>query len=288
MFASFLNPQPCLVFVHGFMGSAESFHTFPTCFTKYSNDIKHFEYDTKGDNAKSILALNDFLLDIKNPSIVLLCHSMGGPLAVDTYKQLPAYFQPSIKGILAFDSPFFSLHPDVIAKDGLQRASNIVNKASSIFASSQTDINTRSVPKSSSSGSGWGFLAAAVSVGAVAYGAYTSNSAVKSLVDGQANKASEALQFLSPLWQVNNQSTRFDFLQTSPLKFHGTFLRLHNGSRFCTLPPQELSPLFTFHDMIGSDSIDAHMQLFNEKHDPVAYQKLVDQTLEKLQWILGY
>ncbi|KAI9364429.1 hypothetical protein DFJ73DRAFT_809378 [Zopfochytrium polystomum] len=92
-----------LVFVHGFLGSQESFESFPADVVDLLEissvvapgdvDFKVFpKFDTKGNNALAVKKLTDWLLlhatTMQYKSVVLMAHSMGGLLCADAYSLL--------------------------------------------------------------------------------------------------------------------------------------------------------------------------------------------------------
>ncbi|KAJ3191049.1 hypothetical protein HDU67_006026, partial [Dinochytrium kinnereticum] len=117
---------PLLVFIHGFLGSKESFRRFPldlkeyikadggiapkapSIFSQSSNlfstsassapsfDIENYDYPTTGDNDQRVSELVAWLRKHCGPNqngvppayVVLLSHSMGGLLASDAATQL--------------------------------------------------------------------------------------------------------------------------------------------------------------------------------------------------------
>ncbi|KAJ3366080.1 hypothetical protein HDU91_002004 [Kappamyces sp. JEL0680] len=98
------TPRLLLVFIHGFLGSHESFKDFP-------NDLKtHLEqsqegaalfavdvlcypaYETRGTNSRQVQKLMDWLVfngtSTKYSHVYLLAHSMGGLLSADAFRHL--------------------------------------------------------------------------------------------------------------------------------------------------------------------------------------------------------
>ncbi|KAJ3309199.1 hypothetical protein HDV04_006306 [Boothiomyces sp. JEL0838] len=89
-----------LVFIHGFMGSEDSFKEFPKHliqllerdYGKSEIDSAGFTYDTKGNNQRQVQKLMDWLIlhgsTGRYESVILCAHSMGGLLAADAYRHL--------------------------------------------------------------------------------------------------------------------------------------------------------------------------------------------------------
>lgn len=110
------EPVLQLVFVHGFMGSKDSFHSFPADLKsqlKMPTNALFFEFTTTGEYQQKVLAFTEWLQTNVSSPAMILAHSMGGPLSVDASRS-----NKNIKGILTFDSPFFGLHPKTIASEG--------------------------------------------------------------------------------------------------------------------------------------------------------------------------
>jgi hypothetical protein len=159
-----------LVFIHGFMGSGESFLKFPADLSILLNYKGHdvetltYEYETKGNNQRQVQKLMDYLMfhgsSTKYKSVFLLAHSMGGILALDAYQSLyqihdKSYFYDHqhphtgddmrvltrIKGIIAFDSPFFGLANNVILSTGVQKAAGVVKLAPALVKSMDLSLD---------------------------------------------------------------------------------------------------------------------------------------------------
>jgi pimeloyl-ACP methyl ester carboxylesterase len=128
-----MKTPPLLVFVHGFLGeSSKTFQEFPRDL-KVALEREHrfptnsvlYNYESQGTD--QVHRLLDFLLErvAESPSrpIVLLSHSMGGLLSLDVLREsrLKLGLDLPITGILAFDTPFFGLHPNVLLDSGLKR-----------------------------------------------------------------------------------------------------------------------------------------------------------------------
>ncbi|KAI8905441.1 hypothetical protein EDD86DRAFT_211494 [Gorgonomyces haynaldii] len=262
-----------IVFVHGFQGSKKSFLDFPNDLKQllpYQVSIEHYEYETHGSFEQKTIELRKYLQHKVSTftSVVVVCHSMGGPLSVDAAKGL------KLKGILTFDSPFFGLDHDTVAAHGMEKARDALGSISSLVSDSP----------SSSRSSLFGIGAAVLAAGAFMY---ASNSSVKSAVDGlvtsQSQHVYKSAEFLGPLWHLDNQKGRFQTLDTP---FRGMYLQL-KGDRFCKLPPSEYATYFTPHNMTGPKTVvDAHMSLF----DPLAdqgYPLLVQFAVDHIRSFLS-
>ncbi|KAJ3310750.1 hypothetical protein HDV04_004706 [Boothiomyces sp. JEL0838] len=280
-----------LIYVHGFMGSKESFGKLPALIQRElpSTTIGHFEYDTEGNNEESVKLLAEHL-NKQTDDMILLCHSMGGPLVIDASKLYRPTGSSKIKLILAFDSPFFGLSPTVTSH-GFQKANEHVEKVTSVLSSlwgSNESVakSNESIAKSPTEptrkSSGWLAIgAAAIIAGAAAY----SHPTVKENVDRHASKAFDKMKFLTPLLKVTDMSGRFEYIQSTDIPFHGCFLELPDESRFCNPCPAKYDHLFSVHKMTGKDVIDAHMGFFTDK-DPEALLRLTVSTVNRINKVL--
>lgn len=202
---------PLLLFVHGFMGSSESFKELPKEIQTFIQaQVSHFEYETKGEYNQSMIKLSEYL-NSQNQDIIILAHSMGGPLSIDATIHSNTR---RVKGILTFDSPFFGLHPS-LTQAGANRGMQIVNKVSEY------------IPKTNS---GWGLLALGIAGAVAAIQHPEVSKSVSSLVESHTKEWGERFAFLGPLWDVPNQNTRFQFLDApDSFKFHGFYLKVAIG-----------------------------------------------------------
>jgi alpha-beta hydrolase superfamily lysophospholipase len=128
-----MKTPPLLVFVHGFLGeSSKTFQSFPEDLKavlqreyRFPTETVLYNYECQGTD--QVHRLLDFLLDkvAEAPSrpLVLLAHSMGGILSLDVLRESSLKMDLSlpIAGVLAFDTPFFGLHPNVLLDSGLKR-----------------------------------------------------------------------------------------------------------------------------------------------------------------------
>ena len=128
-----------IVYVHGFLGSENSFEDFPNLLksklsSKYSVESKAFPtFKTAGSNHLQVMALVDWLLlnatTSQYKNVILIAHSMGGLLVCDAFRylfsheiseditiqqdKLSARHLVNIIGIFTFDSPYYGLHPSL-------------------------------------------------------------------------------------------------------------------------------------------------------------------------------
>lgn len=191
------------VFVHGFMGSQRSFQQFPQDLKSEfkESSVLHYEYETRGEWDSKVLQLTEYLKNLpQNASKIIIAHSMGGPLSVDAALRLGE--TANIRAIISYDSPFFGIHPKVIASDGMERVSGTISQITSGFSSV---LNSFSSPRTDSNGKYSRTIGgiAAFSLAATAFTAYNSSPAVKQVVDRQYEAQSklfqESIAFLGPV-----------------------------------------------------------------------------------------
>ncbi|OBZ76744.1 hypothetical protein A0H81_03690 [Grifola frondosa] len=153
-----------VVFIHGFKGTDSTFAGFPdrlrhilseTITNAAVETIVFPAYETKGNLNVAVIRFADWLTDLTvrrevangmgggagKAKIVLCGHSMGGLLAadslidfVDTRPDKMAPLWPNIIACLAFDTPYYGLHPHVF-KNSVTQATGYVNTARSLFSS---------------------------------------------------------------------------------------------------------------------------------------------------------
>lgn len=101
-----------IVFIHGFLGSEESFFNFPEHLVEVlqtRHGLPHDKvetrmfprYDTRGHNARSVQKLIDWLLIYATTGryecVILMAHSMGGLLAADAYQYMYALHKEKVE-----------------------------------------------------------------------------------------------------------------------------------------------------------------------------------------------
>jgi pimeloyl-ACP methyl ester carboxylesterase len=251
MFTSFVNGlmaaagasrQPLIVFIHGFMGSSESFKRFPEDLQEMLSQsaglsvaIKNYEFETHGSNEERVSELVAWLLQYASASqyspVIVCGHSMGGLLAVDAARALldnrmkgptsmNADVEVNIRAVFAFDSPFFGLHPNVILEAGAekvkQKVETVAGFLSKVMPPAQTTRSGTSTmnASSSSSGGGWGSALGMLAVAGLAGYAASQHPEVQRHLQRSADTVRGHLEFLGPLWKVTDQDVRFLDLTT--------------------------------------------------------------------------
>ncbi|KAL4241881.1 putative lipase ROG1 family protein [Abortiporus biennis] len=158
-------PQDLLlvIFIHGFKGTDSTFCQFPerlqhilseTISNVVVESVIFPAYETKGELNAAVIRFADWLTNLTvqrevangvgggagKAKIVLCGHSMGGLLAADaliefvnTRPDPRAPLWPNIIACLAFDTPYFGLHPHVF-KNTADQAANYIRTATNLFS----------------------------------------------------------------------------------------------------------------------------------------------------------
>jgi len=147
-----------IIFIHGFKGTGQTFRDFPE---RLQHLLAHSmprvnvesivfpAYETKGELDRAIIRFADWLTNLTverevasgrgagSARIVLCGHSMGGILAADSLREFiksrpakDAPLWPNIIALLAFDTPYLGLNPNIVK--------NTVEKAAGHFGAAQT------------------------------------------------------------------------------------------------------------------------------------------------------
>ncbi|KAJ3264721.1 hypothetical protein HDU77_007737 [Chytriomyces hyalinus] len=175
-----------IVLVHGFMGSSESFHSFGSDLKRTAKaNVVSYEFSTTGDNDLQVKQFTSWLsnkMNVPAGPVALLGHSMGGLLVADAARAIensPDHLHLNVTHILAFDSPFFGVHPSAIVSSGtrkvtskfgglwdsIQSSKPAANESTARSISAASTTTTAAAPAKSSSASYWG---AALGIAAVA------------------------------------------------------------------------------------------------------------------------
>ncbi|RKO84433.1 hypothetical protein BDK51DRAFT_48385 [Blyttiomyces helicus] len=262
---------PLLFFVHGFRGTIDSFCQFPDELRKDLNDVNIFKYEyvSQGEYAVQVTALADALKrEGGGRPVIIIGHSMGGLLAVDAAIALGSEGSDvDVKGVLAFDSPFFGIREELIVdriEFVLSIPSLILSPIGTIFAI----------------------------VGAML--SYFSNKQVKQIVDRWILTQKEYAKFLAALWDNEGMKKRFDALGQLKRKLvFKCFYALRSTApsatsnlkrSFITHPPPEIKSLYDFKpilytERIHGDEVDIHMDMFQSRLHKKAYRNMFTETM---------
>ncbi|KAI8097304.1 uncharacterized protein BX664DRAFT_326077 [Halteromyces radiatus] len=236
-----------LVFIHGFRGSDTSFKDFPNWLKTSLHDTMNMDvetivypsYKTTGDLSLAVRNFSAWLIDQtknkENLDIILLGHSMGGIVGAETILLFDGrrHDNPlgsaSIIGLLAYDTPFYSVNQDSLSSAALSQVDKYSRYIpSSLLSSSNNSRSTSSssplsltwdttssitTSQSSSSTKKWGLFAGAVgAVGVAAVGAYLTRDKIASTV----SDAYDQLEFVSALMDRNGCHKRMNALLEVP------------------------------------------------------------------------
>ncbi|KAJ3477885.1 hypothetical protein NLI96_g10159 [Meripilus lineatus] len=160
-----------IIFIHGFKGTDSTFGHFPerlrhilteTVANAIVESVIFPVYETKGELNAAVIRFADWLTDLTvqrevangvgggagKAKIILCGHSMGGLLAADaliefarTRPDPTAPLWPNIIACLAFDTPYFGIHPHIF-KNTATQAAGYVQSAHSLF----TNFTSRKSP----------------------------------------------------------------------------------------------------------------------------------------------
>ncbi|KDQ64254.1 hypothetical protein JAAARDRAFT_118213 [Jaapia argillacea MUCL 33604] len=328
-----------IVFIHGFKGTDSSFGGFPARLQHIlSETIKNVTvecivfpaYETKGQLNQAVERFADWLTQLTverevangagggagKARIVLCGHSMGGLVAADTLveivnsrpdKKAPVW--PNIIACLAYDTPYFGLHPFVFknsatkAFEYAQAAHSVVTDvmgAFSYFGAKQTPNSADSAkapvalltgpPQSpSSSSTGWAKWApaayavgGAVMAGAAAGTAYWRR---EDLGSGYS-WASDHMKYVGNLWDDKILKLRVESLVEIERDLGVTFRTYytyippqppaHMTPRTFIVLPDSSSPyashFFPTRNTLAEDEVQAHIGMFEASTNDGYYE----------------
>ncbi|KAF8969448.1 hypothetical protein BDZ97DRAFT_1962349 [Flammula alnicola] len=290
-----------LIFIHGFKGTDETFGEFPQRLQHIlSETIPHATvepvvfpaYETKGELDKAVIRFADWLTTLTverevasgvgagKAKIVLCGHSMGGLLAADTLREFvnsrpdkDAPLWPKIVACIAFDTPFYGLHPFVV-KNSVTKVAQYANTATTVgsallgsfagfTAKKATQTPAQSAPAQQSAWGKWAGPAAyavggAILAGAAAGGAYYKKD---DLTQG-FSWATDHMKYVGNLWDEAALEQRIEALINIE-RDHGVVFR-NLYSRLPPNPPEFLtSRTFIVLPKYGSRSKDHFLPASN-------------------------
>ena len=133
------------MFVHGFLGSADSWENFPLDLVErihgHNLRVYRFTLPSQGSYKKALVQLRNeiLLLSAQLDGLIFLCHSLGGLLVAQMLDNLENH---KVLGIIAFDAPYFGLSSHVssvaLSKTGQKVVDPVHNAASTVV---KTSIN---------------------------------------------------------------------------------------------------------------------------------------------------
>ncbi|EKM59798.1 uncharacterized protein PHACADRAFT_206021 [Phanerochaete carnosa HHB-10118-sp] len=325
-------PQELLlvIFIHGFKGTDSTFAQFPerlqhvlseTIQNAHVESVVFPAYETKGELNAAVIRFSDWLTNLTverevanglgggagKAKIVLCGHSMGGLLAADaliefvrTRPDQSAPLWPNIVACLAFDTPYFGLHPGVF-KNTASQAAGYVKSAHDLFSATTSFFGSKStsapgvVPKAAllpapaGPASPWKKWApAAFAVGGALLAGTAAGTAYYKREDIGVGYtwATDHMKYVGTLWDEATLKKRVDDLMQIEenmgvlFRTFYTYLRpsppTHLTPRtFMILPkaPSEcVSHFLQAPNSIASDEIEAHMGMFDAKTNDGYYE----------------
>ncbi|KAH8830428.1 hypothetical protein DL96DRAFT_1707253 [Flagelloscypha sp. PMI_526] len=314
-----------LVFVHGFKGNDSTFAQFPQRLQNMLSESSPeytFEsivfpaYETKGNLPEAVVKFSDWLTSLTvekeaetglgsgSVQIVLCGHSMGGLLVVDTLLEFEQSrinatdpLWPRIIGIIAYDTPYYGLHPHVF-KNSANKAAEHLNAAKTVGsallgsfagfgAKKAADGENNSAgaitappgtPPPSATTSKWGTaafaLGGALIAGATAGGAYWK----KDDLNIGYSWFTDHMKYVGNLWEEEAMKARMDNLrrvmESDKILFRNyyTFIpatppAFFQPRTFVLLPKPEEAPLERYfvksQNHLATDELAAHTGMFS-------------------------
>ncbi|KIK70196.1 hypothetical protein GYMLUDRAFT_187881 [Collybiopsis luxurians FD-317 M1] len=169
-----------VIFIHGFKGDNDTFAKFPQRLQHILTEtvpnstvecVVFPVYETKGELNEAVVRFSDWLTELTvmrevahgggagKAKIVLCGHSMGGLLAADSiiefYRTRPdtsAPLWPKIVACVAFDTPYYGLHPYVF-KNTATKAAEYANAAKTVGSAIWGSVVSNNAASGSSTGS---------------------------------------------------------------------------------------------------------------------------------------
>ncbi|KAI9478616.1 MAG: hypothetical protein EXX96DRAFT_571564 [Benjaminiella poitrasii] len=296
-----------LVFVHGFRGTDTSFKDFPNKLRiNLTNTVKaevhvliYPSYKTAGDLRVAVENFSSWLCDqasqIKQEMdqlqssgkimIILLGHSMGGIVSAETIlrfhnsKKHQLLLNGEIIGLLAFDTPFYSINENFIADkaaSGLEQVRGFGNLwnagAATVTAATATRAMTASTRNSASTAGNnsstkkWGLFAGVVGAAALGTAAYIARDKIQATL----TDVYDHLTFIKDLTDINGCDERVrKLVQVPDILFRCFYIHLdeldkkNKPKTFIKLPPEDLSYLFIPVLSSADNEVHAHTSMFN-------------------------
>ena len=230
--------------------------------------------------------------DAATVKTVLLSHSMGGIIAVDSLLSMIDDNDPthtSILGVIAYDTPYFGLNPPVIHRTISTRVNTIssaVNAArewvpSSLYTPKSTALVQNTAPPKSTWGLGKTLAASVAGVAAVGAISYFAKDPVVN-----------HLQFVKVLYkpdELAQRMKRFEQVRetTGFACFYTVVVDKEEGERtFCNLPVQRGEGRWIRQENgVAKDEVEAHCGMFLRREND-HYEEMSRESIRIIRdWI---
>lgn len=320
------------VFIHGFKGGEDTFGEFPKRIksviaqsmpSAVVESLVYPTYDTRGNLGVAVENLCEWLVEnvtlreaevsqrtksVTKAQVILCGHSMGGIVGADAIlnfaksKRQGEPLWPDIRALIAFDTPYYGVHPHVFSHQ-VSQAAEMFGKISgavslipgaAAMAKSRSSSSASSASKAASAAAstsgGWGKWALAAGVGAAAAAAGTVAYLKKDEMSQGMSWTTSHLEFVGVLWKEADLKKRVqeivDLTPDTLPRFHCFFTRIpplpnrQEYRTFIVLPPNATSTHFSQNiNEIAATQIDAHCWMFNASSNP-GYYTLGNETVQ--------
>jgi len=211
---------------------------------------------------------------------------MGGLLAVDAATEILKMNlnDVRIRGILAVDSPFFGLNPQIYEQETQKVTRTATQISTTLFGSGKetTTVQTTTSTTTSKGFPSTTLMGGLFAVAAVAGLAVASTSpTIRSFVVDKASTAARHFEFLGPLWAIEGQLERMEEierLRTTGLIFRALYLKLSKDQTFISLPPNPYNSYFKSIIFTGIEPVESHKHMFDLNRNPASYRDILRET----------
>lgn len=310
-----------VVFIHGFKGTDQTFREFPKRLEHIlSETISNVKveclvfpaYETKGELDKAVVRFADWLTTLTverevasgggagNAKIVLCGHSMGGLLAADTLREFvnsrpdaQAPLWPKIIACIAFDTPYYGLHPFVVKNsatkyaDAAKSIGTLLGSFPGFSAKTTTPPPAAANTQAASGWGGWAGPAAFAVGGAILAGAAAGTAYYRREDLSQGfSWATDHMKYVGNLWDEEGLSKRVEALIDIEDKDGVTFRSFYailppsppaflNSRTFVVLPKvtsRSFSHFLLAKNSTAPDELQAHMGMFGAQTNDGYYE----------------
>lgn len=230
--------------------------------------------------------------DAATVKTLLLCHSMGGIIAVDSLLSMiddNDTTHTSILGIIAYDTPYFGLNPPVIHRTISTRVNTIssaVNTArewipSSLYTPKSTALVQNTAPPKSTWGLGKTLAASVAGVAAVGALSYFAKDPVVN-----------HLQFVKVLYKPDELAQRMKRLEkvrgtTGFACFYTVVVDKEGERTFCNLPVQREEGRWVRQENgVAKDEVEAHCGMFLRREND-HYEEMSRESIRIIRGWIG-